>query len=159
MSSCWSQSKAATKKICKYVEGHYLADDVKTSKNCEAQYKQQANIVFQLLPLSQEQSQKIDMRKLMKYPLMPVPSSIGTPEAYLLKTDKSERFTCLTKELDNLTMLSDAQTLNVEDGSAIFCCIGEVRATFKQIVGKYTMSVSWESLISYLALTCARKIR
>ena len=109
---------------------------MKTSKNCETQYKQQANIVFQLLPLSQEQSQKIDMRKLMKYPLMPVPSSIVTPEAYLLKTDKSEGFTCLTKELDNLTMLSDAQTLNVEDGSAIFCCIGEVRATFKQIVGK-----------------------
>ena len=101
MSSSLSQSKAATTNICKYVVGHYREDDVKTSRNCEVQYKQQANVVFQLLPLSQEQSQKIDMRELTKYPLMPMPSSI----AYLLKTDKSEGFTCLTKELDDFNIL------------------------------------------------------
>ena len=49
---------------------------VKTSSNCEVQYKQQANVAFQLLVHSQEQSKKIDMRELMKYPLMPV-LSIG----------------------------------------------------------------------------------
>ena len=86
------------------MEGHYCEDDVKTSRNCEVQYKQQANVVFQLLPLSQKQSQKIDMREQMKYSLISVPSSIGPPDAYLLKTDKSEGFTCLTKELDDFNM-------------------------------------------------------
>ena len=89
---------------------------------------------------------------------MPVPSSIDTPDDYLLKTDKSKGFTYITKELDDFTMPSDAKTLNVEDGNAIFYCMKEVPATFKQICKKYTMSVSWESLISYLALTCTRKI-
>ena len=105
MSSSLSQSKAATTNICKCGEGHYCEDDVKTSRNCEVQDKQPANIVFQLLPLSQEQSEKIDMRELTKYPLMPMPSSIGTPDAYLFKADKSEGFTCLTKELDDFNIL------------------------------------------------------
>ena len=72
----------------------------------------------------------------MKYPLMPVPSSFGTPDSYLLKTDKSKGFTYLTKELDDFTMPSDAKTLNVEDGNAIFYCMKEVPATFKQICEK-----------------------
>ena len=61
------------------------ASVVKTSSNCDAQYKQQVKVAFQLLVLSQKQSEKIDMRKLMKYPLMPMPSSVGTPDGYLLR--------------------------------------------------------------------------
>ena len=78
----------------------------------------------------------------MKYPLMPMPSSIGTFDGYLLKTDKSKGFTCLTKELDDFAMLSDAKTLNVEDRNAIFYCMKEVPATFKQICEKiYDVSI------------------
>ena len=98
---------------------------LKTLSNREAQYKQQANAAFQLLVLSQKQSENIDMRKLMKYPLMPM------PDGYLLKTDKSKGFTYLTKELDDFTMLSNAKTLNVKDRNAIFYCMKEVPATFK----------------------------
>ena len=47
------------------------ASVVKTLSNREAQYKQQANVVFQLLMLSQKLSEKIDMRELIKYPFMP----------------------------------------------------------------------------------------
>ena len=61
----------------------------KASSNREVQYKQQVNVAFQLLLLLQEQSEKVDMRELMKYPLMPVPLSIGSSDAYPLKTDKS----------------------------------------------------------------------
>ena len=119
---------------------------VNTSSNCEVQCKQQANVAFQLLVLSQEQSETIDMRELMKYPLMPVPSSIGTPDGYLLKTYKSKGFTCLTKKLDDFTMSSDAKTLNVEDGNAIFYCMKEVPATFKQICEKiYDVSIMGKS--------------
>ena len=86
--------------------------------------------------LSQKQSEKINMRELMKYPLMPMPASIGTPDGYLSKTDKSKGFTYLTKELDGFTMLSDAKTLNVEDRNGIFYCMKEVPVTFKQICEK-----------------------
>ena len=57
---------------------------VKTSSNREVQYKQKANVAFQFLMLSQEQLEKIDMGELMKYLLMPMPSSIGIPDAYLM---------------------------------------------------------------------------
>ena len=125
------------------------ASVVKTLSNREAQYKQQANVAFQLLVLSQKQSEKIDTRELMKYPLVPM------PDGYLLKTDKSKEFTYFTKELDHFTMLSNAKTLNAKDRNAIFYCMKEVPATFKQIFQKkYTLSVSWERLISYFALTC-----
>ena len=73
------------------------ASVVKTLSNRDAQYKQQVKVAFQLLVLSQKQSEKIDMRELMKYPLMPMPLSIGTPDGYLLKTDKSKGFSYLTK--------------------------------------------------------------
>ena len=63
------------------------ASVVKTSSNCEVQYKQQATVAFQLLLLSLEQSQKIEMKALMKYPLLSVPSSIATPDGCPLKTD------------------------------------------------------------------------
>ena len=79
------------------------ASVVKTLSNRDAQYQQQVKIAFQLLMLSQNQSEKTDMRKQIKYPLMPMPSSIGTPDGSLLKTDKSKGFTCLTKELDDFT--------------------------------------------------------
>ena len=112
------------------------ASVVKTLSNRDAQYKQQVKVAFQLLVLSQKQSEKIDMRELMKYPLLPMPSSIGTPDGYLLKTDKSKEFTYLTKELDDFTMLSDAKTLNVEDRNEIFYCMKEVPVTFKQTCEK-----------------------
>ena len=106
-------------------------------------------MAFQLLVLSQTQSEKINIRELTKYPLM------SMPDSYLLKTDKSKGFTHLTKELEDFTMLSNAKTLNVKDRNAIFYCMKEVPATFEQICQNiYMMSVSWESLISYLALTC-----
>ena len=86
------------------------------------------------------------MRELMKYPLMPVLSTIGIPDGYLLKTDKSKGFTYLTKQLDDFTMPSDAKTLNVEDGNAIFYCMKKVPATFKQICEKiYDVSIVGKS--------------
>ena len=130
------------------------ASVVKTLSNREAQYKQQANVAFQLLMLSQKQSEKIDMRELMKYPLMP------TPDGYLLKTDKSKEFTYLTKELDHFTMLSNAKTLNVKDRNAIFYCMKEVPATFKQICQKiYDVSIMGKTdLLFSTDMLATRKI-
>ena len=104
--------------------------------------------------LSQKQSEKIDMRELMKYPLMPMPDS------YLLKTDKSKKFTYLTKELDDFTMLSNAKTLNAKDRNAIFCSMKEVQATFKQICQKiYDVSIMGKSdLLFSTDMLATRKI-
>ena len=82
----------------------------------------------------------------MKYPLMPVSSPIGTLDGYLLKTNENKGFAYLKTELDDFTMPSDAKTLNVEDGNAIFYCMKEVPATFKQIFEKiYDVSIVGKS--------------
>ena len=130
------------------------ASVVKTLSNREAQYKQQANVGFQLLVLSQKQSEKINMRELMKYSLMPM------PDGYLLKTDKSKEFTYLTKELDDFAMLSNAKTLNVKDRNAIFYCMKEVPATFKQICQKiYDVSIMGKTdLLFSTDMSVTRKI-
>ena len=94
----------------------------------------------------------------MKYPLMSVPTSIGTPNDYLLKTDKIKEFTYLTKEIKYFTIPSDAKTLNVEDGNAIFYCIKEMPATFKQICKKiYDVSIMGKSDLLF-STDCTRKI-
>ena len=104
--------------------------------------------------LSQKQSENIDMRELMKYPLMPM------PDGYLLRTDKSKGFTCLSQELDDFTMLSNAKPLNVKDRNAIFYCMKEVPATFKQICQKiYDVSIMGKSdLLFCTDLLATRKI-
>ena len=103
--------------------------------------------------LSQKQSEKIDMKELMKYSLMPM------PDGYLLKTDRSKRFAYLTKEQDHFTMLSNAKTLNVKDRNAIFYCIKEVPTTFIQICQKiYDVSIMGKTdLLFSTDMLAARK--
>ena len=111
-------------------------------------------MAFQLLVLSQKQSEKISMRELMKYPLMPM------PDGYLLKTNKSNEFTYLTKEFDDFAMLSNAKTLNVKDRNAFFYCMKEVPATFKQICQKiYDVSIMGKTdLLFSTEMLATRKI-
>ena len=94
------------------------------------------------------------MRELMKYPLMPM------PDGYLLKIEKSKGYTYLTKELDDFTMLSNAKTLSVKDRNAIFYCMKEVPATFKQIFQKmYDVSIMGKSdLLFSTDMWATRKI-
>lgn len=109
---------------------------VRTSTNREVQYKQQANVEFQLLVKSQQQPAEIEILELLKYPLMPVPSSIGTADGYLLKTDKSKGFAFLKKGVEDADVPLDRQTFNIEDGNATFYTMKEVPATFKRISEK-----------------------
>ena len=75
----------------------------------------------------------------MKYPLMPVPSSIGTPNGYLFKTNRS-------REVGDFTIPPDANTLHVADGNAILYRMKEVQAIFKQIGKKiYDVSIMGKS--------------
>ena len=63
---------------------------VKTTKNRELIYRQQSNIAFQLLVRAHDQPEKIELKELVKYPLMPVSSAIGTADGFLLKTNKAK---------------------------------------------------------------------
>lgn len=104
---------------------------VKTSNNKTIEYKQQGNVAFRLLVKSQ--NQKLDLQELLRYPLMPVPSSIGTPDGHLLKTDKSKGFRTLVKDTIDAVIPPDQDTMNIEDGNAIFHSMKEVPKTYKQI--------------------------
>ncbi|KAG1701679.1 MFS-type transporter SLC18B1 [Nymphon striatum] len=66
------------------------------------------------------QDESINLKELMSYPLMPVPSSIGTPDGYLPKTDKSKGFHYLTKGIENAEILDPSITMYIEDGNATF---------------------------------------
>ncbi|KAG1700947.1 hypothetical protein GQR58_005063 [Nymphon striatum] len=57
------------------------------------QYQEQGNIAFQLLVKSQLLDQPISIKELMSYCITPVPHSLGTPDGYMAKTDKSLQVT------------------------------------------------------------------
>ena len=87
-----------------------------------AEYRQQGNIALQLLVLSQNPHIDVDLEELLKYPLTPVPSSIGTIQGGLAKNEKSKGFKYIIEGTDVAAELPprDKSTLFIEDGNAIF---------------------------------------
>lgn len=110
---------------------------IKSSKNKVVEYRQQGNIAIQLLVKSQKPQNQIDMADLMKYPLTPVPCSIGSADGSLAKNDKSKGFKYLVGDTDIADVpKQDDSLLVVEDGNALFHCMREVPSNFKQIAEK-----------------------
>ena len=89
---------------------------VKTTSNRELLYMQQFNIAFQLLVRAQEQPEKIVLKELVEYPLMPVPSAIGTADGLLLKSNKAKGCEFLIKGIEDADMPPHGDTPNIEDG-------------------------------------------
>ena len=50
---------------------------IKSAQNKIVEYRQQGNIVMQLLGRSKKPELQIDLAELMKYPLTPIPFSTG----------------------------------------------------------------------------------
>ena len=109
---------------------------VETTSNRELLYRQQSNIASQLLVGAQEQPEKIELKELVKYPLMPVPSDIATADGFLLKTNKAKGFEFLTKGIEDADIPPDGDTLNIEDGNATFYSMKEIPETFRHISEK-----------------------
>ncbi|KAG1701680.1 hypothetical protein GQR58_004701 [Nymphon striatum] len=127
---------------------------ITTSKNQVVELKQQGNIALQLLIKLQRQDESINLKELMSYPLMPVPSSIGTPDGYLPKTDKSKGFHYLTKGIENAEILDPSITMYIEDGNATFYNLKQSPTTFKEICEKiFDISTSGKKM-SFLVLIC-----
>ena len=105
-----------------------------TSKNNTIVYKQQWNVTFQLLVKSQQTADKMDLRKLLTYPLVPVSYSIGLPDNFLAKTDKAKGLHYLIIDLDDANIPEDPKScMIIEDGNAIFHYMKEIPRTFDEI--------------------------
>ena len=106
---------------------------VKTSQRKIIEYKQQGDIAFHLMVKAQSSGNKLDMREIMKYPLTPVPYSLGTSDGFFAKTDKSKGVHYLLKDVENSQIPVDSRTLQIEDGNAIFYFLKQIPSNFKEI--------------------------
>ncbi|GFO27713.1 hypothetical protein PoB_005421800 [Plakobranchus ocellatus] len=94
--------------------------------------KAERNIFGQLLVLSQEY--QIDMEKVLKYPLSPVPWSLSSPGGLPLKINKAT----LLHKLENTFNCFESQdfsrqpyTAYIIDGNALLYCLSSGPDTFK----------------------------
>lgn len=92
-------------------------------------FKAERNVFGQLLILSQEH--KVDMEKVLKYPLSPVPWSLSSPDGLPLKTNKA---TLLHKLGINYCESQDfsrqSNTTYIIDGNALLHCLSSGPDTF-----------------------------
>ena len=114
---------------------------VKTSTNKLIDFRQQSNIAFHFLVMSQ----KFDLMELLKYPLSPVPFSLGIADGFLAKNDKSKGYHYLTDDVDDFPLPPAKETLFIMDGNAMFYQMKEVPKDFKEISLKVFKHLPTES--------------
>lgn len=104
---------------------------LKSSQNKSIVYKQQGDSAFKLLVKSQIQPEKLDLKKLMTFPLVPVPYSIRLPGNFLAKTDKAKAYQYVAKDFDDASIPENPNScLVIEDGNAIFHQIKDLPRNF-----------------------------
>ena len=77
----------------------------------------------------------LDLNRIMKYCLTPIPYCIATADGYLAKGDKSKSFSNLSKTIED-AVLKHTNSFTVEDGNALFYQLKPVPDTFKRISEK-----------------------
>ena len=97
------------------------------------QYQEQSNLAFLLLVKSQNQDEPLDLEELMKYCLVPVPPSLGTPDGFFSKTNKAAILHYILQDIsaDNLTYPKDA--LFIQDGMALLHVLTNLPPTCDEI--------------------------
>ncbi|KAK0148526.1 hypothetical protein N1851_011133 [Merluccius polli] len=74
----------------------------------------------------------INLEKLMRYPLLPVPHALGSPDGYFAKTNKATILHHLLKDRDEeVPYLKDA--LYIQDGNALFHMMSNLPPTRGEI--------------------------
>lgn len=82
-------------------------------------HQEQSNFAFQLLFKSQILDMPINLEELMRYPLLPVPHALGSPDGFFVKTNKATVLHYLLQDRDEeVTYPKDA--LFIQDGNALF---------------------------------------
>ena len=105
-------------------------------QNKLVQYQQQGNIALHLLMKCQKEGINLDLKELMKYPLTPVPYSIGTADGFLDKTDKSKGIQRLIKDQEDSPLPNHDERLVIQDGNAVFHCMKDIPSNFNKICAK-----------------------
>lgn len=97
------------------------------------QYQEQSNLAFLLLVKSQSQDESLDLEELMKYCLMPVPPSLGTPDGFFSKTNKATFLHHILEYVtpDELPYPKDA--LFIQDGMALLHILTNLPPTCGEI--------------------------
>uniref|UniRef100_UPI00358F4B42 putative helicase MOV-10 n=1 Tax=Myxine glutinosa TaxID=7769 RepID=UPI00358F4B42 len=102
------------------------------SQGTVIQYRGQSNLPILLLVKSQNQDEPLDMEELMKYCLMPVPPSLGTPDGFFRKTKKAAMMNYLLKNTTrSLPYPEDA--LFIQDGMALLHVLRNLPPTLGEI--------------------------
>lgn len=65
------------------------------------QYQEQSNLAFLFLIKSQNREEHLDLGELMKFPLLPVPPSLGTQDGFFNKTNKAAVLHYLLEDLSS----------------------------------------------------------
>ena len=89
---------------------------VTTLENKLVEVEQQSSIAYTIL-------HKVigdNLKDVMTYPLMPVPSALGTPDGNLHKTNKAKLMENLLHAVENATEPDMSSTLFIEDGNAVY---------------------------------------
>ena len=107
-----------------------------TPSNKVVQYKQEGNVAFGLLVrLYNHLGTRLDLQKLMSYPLTPIPYSIATADGFFAKTSKAKGMELIANDVDE-PFPPDNETLVIEDGNAIFYYLSQVPGNFRGIAEK-----------------------
>ena len=107
-----------------------------TTKNKVIEYRQQGNILLQLLIRSQE-GMKVEIEDLMKYPLTPIPCSLATADDLFNKTDKSKGFHYLMKYVENSPIPSAETCLIIEKEMSYFIILKKSQEILNKYATRY----------------------
>ena len=97
------------------------------------QYQEQSNLAFLLLVKSQSQEEPLDLEELMKYCLMPVPPSLGTPDGFFAKTNKATILHYLLEDATPEDLPYPKDALFIQDGMALLHILSNLPPTCGEI--------------------------
>ena len=93
----------------------------------------------------------------MSYSVTIIPHSLGTPDGFLFKTDKSKIVHYLTKDLEPPNFPPDAETLYVEDGDALMYTLTLIPANFR-LIAIQVLDLLQKRAIWYFQQICISQI-
>ncbi|KAK0148593.1 hypothetical protein N1851_011078 [Merluccius polli] len=102
------------------------------SQGMVLQYREQSDLAFMLLIKSQNLDEPLNLDKLMRYSLFPVPPCLGTADGFFNKTNKAAMLHYLMEDApEDVPYPKDA--FYIQDGNALFHALMNLPPTFEGI--------------------------
>ena len=124
---------------------------VTSTQKKTVQIKAERNLLGRLLFLSQQND--IDLEKLFKYPLAPIPWCLATADGSLVKTDKSSLMHHLEQMAEPVTDLSMENAVYVVDGNAQFQAFTNLPTTFEDLAFNLFLSLPKTQIVHFVTDT------